>query len=235
MAFTRKIVCLAASRKPGGRCIAGKQIGPGDLHPWVRPVSSRLSHEISLSECRPVNGGEPRLLDLLAIPTLTPAPHLHQIENELIDEHRRWTRLGTVPWNLVPTLLDTASSLWSNGHSTHAGLNDRVPAPLAINHPGSLRFIQPEDLYIAVHPPRDFQGEPKPYVRALFNYQAQSYNIAVTDPVVERHFSLHGENIYPIAQPAYLTVSLGEVHTDGFCYKLVAAIICENGFSEAHG
>lgn len=42
--FTETMICLANSRKTSGRCIAGKRLTD---HLWLRPVSSRITHEIS--------------------------------------------------------------------------------------------------------------------------------------------------------------------------------------------
>lgn len=36
---TRRVVCLANSRRTGGRCIAGKELINGQFARWVRPVS----------------------------------------------------------------------------------------------------------------------------------------------------------------------------------------------------
>jgi len=41
MSITKRIVCLANSRKMRGRCIAGRELLPDNVGPWVRPVSDR--------------------------------------------------------------------------------------------------------------------------------------------------------------------------------------------------
>jgi hypothetical protein len=46
----------------------------------------------------------------------------------------------------------------------------------------------------------------------------------VTDPVAEREFLTRPNGNYP-SQDALFCISLAEAHTDGFCYKLVAAVI----------
>jgi len=37
--WTRTIVCLAASRKYSGYCVAGREMAGGTCGEWVRPVS----------------------------------------------------------------------------------------------------------------------------------------------------------------------------------------------------
>ncbi|WP_186708803.1 dual OB domain-containing protein [Euhalothece natronophila] len=58
------IICLANSWKHGDRCIAGINLQTGC---WVRPISSLEDGRIPLS-MRLINGKEPKLLDIIAIP-----------------------------------------------------------------------------------------------------------------------------------------------------------------------
>jgi hypothetical protein len=41
----KRLVCLANSRKSGGRCIAGRELLTGNLGEWIRPVSDRKNEE----------------------------------------------------------------------------------------------------------------------------------------------------------------------------------------------
>jgi hypothetical protein len=83
--YSKKIVCLATSRKPGGRCVAGREITPEGYGGWIRPVSARASAEISLKECEYENGEEPDILDIIDIPMIGAVPRVHQTENHMID------------------------------------------------------------------------------------------------------------------------------------------------------
>src|SRR5258706_13588071 len=77
------ILCLANSRKPpSGRCIAGKVYKHGATNArWIRPVSARLSHEVSEEERRYEGGPKAQLLDIISVPLREPSPMGHQVEN----------------------------------------------------------------------------------------------------------------------------------------------------------
>ena len=60
--FTKKMICLAKSRKTGGFCVAGKEIlNDGTVGQWLRPISARDTEEIFANECRFENGHQPML------------------------------------------------------------------------------------------------------------------------------------------------------------------------------
>jgi hypothetical protein len=47
---TKRIICLANSRKLSGRCLAGREFVDGCAGDWIRPVSSREHEEVSERE-----------------------------------------------------------------------------------------------------------------------------------------------------------------------------------------
>lgn len=65
MNMTKRIVCLANSRKHSGRCIAGKEVLAGAYGEWIRPLSARESAEVSEEERRYQNGSSPHVLDVI--------------------------------------------------------------------------------------------------------------------------------------------------------------------------
>lgn len=224
MNFTKQIVCLANSRKHSGRCIAGKEVLEQGFGGWIRPISARQSAEISEEERRYKDGTSPRVLDIIQIPMISAAPHLYQTENFVIDAHCYWSKTGTVSWNALKPLLDEPASIWTNGDSTYYGANDRMKLDVAGRHNHSLVLIQPSGLKIHVTTEGAEFGNPRRRVRAAFRYQGEFYRLIVTDPVAECAFLGKDDGIHAL-EDAYLCVSLGEAHTDGSCYKLVAAII----------
>ncbi len=88
----------------------------------------------------------------------------------------------------------------------------------------SLVLIQPASLSVLVQTEGAEFGNPRRRVRAEFIYKGTNYRIVVTDPVAERAFLAKPDNRYNM-DDAYLCVSLAAAHTDGYCYKLIAAVI----------
>jgi hypothetical protein len=215
----KTILCLANSRKLSGRCIAGREITPDGYAGWVRPISARISAEVSEEERRYENGSDPRVLDIIEVPVLAADPHLHQTENWVIDDRRYWDKKGEVSWESVAALRQKPSSLWSVGDSTQYGMNDRVRPEAAAEMRGSLLLIEPE--YLQVHVGAN--GPSKRRVKASFLYNETHYSLVVTDPVVERAFLPKTNGAYAL-EKVLLCVSLTE-NWEGWCYKVVASII----------
>ncbi|MYC34131.1 MAG: hypothetical protein F4X64_13280 [Chloroflexi bacterium] len=72
----KRIVCLANSRKRGGRCVAGKELLPDDrLGGWIRPVSARHDEEVSPQECCYTDGGDTMPFVFATIGMLSLLPH----------------------------------------------------------------------------------------------------------------------------------------------------------------
>src|SRR2546423_508305 len=95
-------------------------------------------------------------------------PRVHQIENHMLDADYYWTKERSVPWNDLDHLVDPPGLLWSNGFSTCAGVNDRVPHAEALQFRDSLRLIKPSRVTISVVTPGAPFGNPKRAVRAEF-------------------------------------------------------------------
>ena len=93
MPVSKRILCLANSRKLSGRCIAGIEVSESGVpHVWIRPVSSREHEEVSEHERQYEDGSDPHVLDVIDVPTLEPRPMGYQQENWLIDRGYYWVR-----------------------------------------------------------------------------------------------------------------------------------------------
>lgn len=222
MSYTKRIVCLANSRKLSGRCVAGKELLPNaPPGSWIRPVSNRPKQELSLAEQSYTNGGGPHLLDLVEMTLQAPMPVDHQVENHLIDTAHHWVRTGAMTWHDLDAALDNFNgSLWIDGHSSYNGTNDRIPEAQCVTLGSSLKLMEVHDLVVSVA----LEGlRPKRTVRARFSGGGKLYAFGVTDPVAEALYLGKADGDYPVGT-ARLCISVGEPF-EAYCYKLVAGII----------
>ncbi|WP_435848229.1 dual OB domain-containing protein [Streptomyces decoyicus] len=219
VAITKQLVCLANSRKHGGRCIAGIDI---KSNTWIRPISSRSGHEVSESERKYRNGAEPSALDVISMQLVRHRQHGFQSENWILDSSVRWEKLGRIRWDDLRRLEQRPTRLWINsGDSTARGLNDRVPVARQGEIADSLKLIRVNSATILVDRPYDANRELD--VRAEFHHAGSTYTLKVTDSTYEEKFRKRGIGTYRLAE-SFLTVSLGEEFR-GYLYKMVAAII----------
>jgi hypothetical protein len=220
----KRILCLANSRKLSGRCVAGREIVAGQPGPWIRPVSDRDRQEVSWQERSYENGGDPQVLDVINVPLIEPRPHQFQPENWLLAPRFYWQLKGRLDWAGIQAFVEPVGPLWFNQQGSQAGLNDRVSVEQAAALPNSLRLIRVDQLTIRVFRPGEAFNNPKRRVQGQFEHGGTWYWLWVTDPVCEQRFMAQSDGIHQLAE-CCLTVSLGEPHTDGYCYKLIAAVI----------
>lgn len=221
MAYIKRIVCLANSRKLGGRCIAGKEVWQSGYGEWIRPIGYTETGELALSQIQCQDRQIPRLLDVIQVPLEIHRPHTFQAENHLITANKIWMREQPILQSQLPLMVDDAVSLWFYGFNSFSGINDRIPEAIAdAQIRSSLLLIKPEQVELRVV--SELGGRK---VRAHFVYHDVEYLLMVTDPIVENEMLRRPNGNYPIPQNSvYLCVSLGEPF-QGFTYKLVAAVI----------
>jgi len=224
MPTVKRLVCLANSRRPSGYCVAGKRMINGRAGRWVRPVSGRPSEGVSARESQYPDGTVPRVLDLMGVPLLEPKPKAYQTENWVIAPKSPWEFAGRITWNQLKTMTDSPTVLWINTSSTRSGLNDRVSLSDAAGLNGSLYLLQLPKLTLQVFAPGALFNNPRRRVQAGFHYNGVEYRLKVTDPEIEEEYRGRPDGSYAV-NACCVTVSLGEPHQDGFCYKLVAALV----------
>ena len=220
---TKRIICLANSRKTSGRCIAGRVIDGPQALGWLRPVSARPSEEVSEHERQYPDGSDPRVLDIVDVPLIEARPRGYQSENWLLDPNRAWQRVGQATWDQVTGMADDPQTLWINGASTYHGLNDQVTLQAAGGLTNSLYLVRVPAIRLRVFRPNANFGDPRLRVQGQFEYRGQPYWLRVTDPGYERTYQARGEGEYMLDE-CCLTISLGEAFQRN-CYKLIAAII----------
>lgn len=223
MATTKRIVCLANSRKLSGRCIAGRELIDGEPGAWIRPVSKREHQEVSEHERQYQDGSDPRVLDVIEVPLLDPKPGTYQRENWLLDPSFYWERVGRATWDQLEALTDQIEPLWMNGHSTYHGSNDEIPTAQADALESLLRLVHVASVKLAVFAPGQAFGNSKRRVQASFLHGGDDYRLWVTDPLYELQYLASPNGEHQLGE-CFLTVSLGEPY-NGYCSKLVAAII----------
>lgn len=223
MPTTKRIVCLANSRKLHGRCIAGREIVSGHPADWIRPVSNREKQEVSEYERQYPDGSDPALLDVLDIPLLEHRPKDYQRENWLLDPEFYWEKIGDLSWNDLNPFSEPEGSLWKNGSHTSNGTNDQIPIHQAMKETSSLKLIRVDEVRLQVFAPSRAFGNSKRRVQARFQFDDNDYALWVTDPDIERHYLAHEDGPYDLDE-CYLTISLGEPFNEN-CYKLVAAVM----------
>ena len=219
----KRVVCLANSRKLAGRCIVGREITDRQAGNWIRPVSARDGQEVSEYERQYEDGSDPRVLDIISIPVLEPRPGGWQTENWLLDPECYWRKEGTWSWFDLPALVDPVAPLWIDGCDTYQGSNDRLPAEPTGAETSSLRLIHAQRIELAVFSPGEAFGNRKRRVQGQFSHAGVDYALWVTDPAYEREYLAKLDGVYLLGE-CYLTISIGDPF-QGFCYKLVAAII----------
>jgi hypothetical protein len=216
--FTKTMICLAASRKTGGRCIAGKDI---DSNTWIRPVSSGNEDAIDNIHSKYADGALAQVLDVIEIQFSAPYPNQHQTENILITD-TRWIKKGESALTALKNMLDNPGSLWSNWNSSYNGKNDRIDNVHIKNIYNSLYLISVDCTINVKIEGKDFNN-PQKKIRCSFQYAGVDFKLPVTDPLKEQEYLAKPDGDYSIGKKC-ICVSLGPVY-DGHAYLFAAAIL----------
>jgi hypothetical protein len=212
------MVCLAASRKTGGRCIAGKDI-KGNT--WIRPVGSGNEDAIDNIHSKYADGTFARVLDVIEIQFSAQNPKQHQTENILITG-AKWIKRGELSSTKLEEILDDPESLWANWNSSYNGKNDRIDSMHVKNIHNSLYLISTDCTINIKIEGKDF-NDPHKRIRCSFQYAGTDFKLPVTDPLKEQAYLAKPEGNYFLGKKC-ICVSLGPIH-DGHAYLFAAAIL----------
>ena len=220
MVVSRKIVVLAASKKLGSRCYAGKEISGITVGSWVRPVTS-TDGSLNLTQMRLPDGDLPMCLDVVSVDLDDCCGVGHQTENWMLCSRSGVTRSYRFPSELVPMLRDTPDQLWYPGYSSSHGQNDRMPEDIGRRCGQSLYLVELEGFQIKVQ--NEFYGRKKS--RGVFKYNGTEYALRITDTLVEESMKERdlGYYTYGAAYRVFGCISLALPY-QGYCYKLLAAV-----------
>ncbi len=208
----KEIICLASSKKIGGKCVAGKTV---DTKEWIRPVSAegKLTNEL----IKYPNGKLPELLDIMRVHYKKLQPTAYQPENILISEEK-WEFLDKWPENKLNSLCDKPKEIFINQDR-----RDRISVGFFEKNKleSSLLLLKPKTIELC----RIDYGNKKK-LRAKFMYSELEYDLGVTDPIFLEEYSGKKEGSYKLEpKDIYLCISLAAPYQDGYCYKLVASVI----------
>ena len=212
-----EFLCLANSRKGGGRCVAGVVPGRG----WVRPVPDAGGSAVPTMRSKHFG-----LLDVVTADLATAVPLRSQPENVLLGP--QWFSEATQHdpdhlWSELEALLDDQSELLFRGLSDRIAEAEVDDKPMAT----SLVVVEPE----RVRWRRTTSRRGRAQVRCLFELGESAFNLVVTDLAVEETLrqlplGIHERDAagFRDDQRLLLTISLGEAF-EHHHYKLVAAAI----------
>ena len=217
-----EFICLANSRKHGGKCVAGiRTDGKG----WIRLVSFWGDGVLQPAQTVLPGAGVAQALDHVRAAFRFARRAPHQPEN--------WV-LADAPWQLVSRpAKDHAVPLLrahiAKGPALFGNTEDRIayaalqiaPADASL----ALAFVNFIEWQIV-------EANGKRRARVRFVVGTQVYDLGLTDPFWEARIAKLPPGRYAKETAGLkrddrllLTISLGEPFRDGCCYKLVAGII----------
>ncbi|MFM2063544.1 MAG: hypothetical protein RLZZ507_3215 [Cyanobacteriota bacterium] len=229
--FIFDIICLAKSTKHGGLCIAGiKTDGSG----WLRPISNKKDGTLYPEHYITKNGKVPELFDIIRVHCIQPEPKFHQPENWVIATNKSWEIIDTATLEQARKLLNPEIAKHSSAQELLGNSERKVNYEDLKKSPAqsSLALVKPRQLqwYIKTE-----QNEKK--FRANFWLNGNKYDLPITDYVWKSKLDDLEDGLYSCEEVIEilelknfepdkftLTISLGEPF-DGFCYKLIAAVI----------
>ncbi len=216
-----EFVCLANSRKHGGRCVAGwRTDGKG----FVRLVSPLADGTLSPIDLRLDQRDEPQAFDLLRVGVVAPRPLPHQRENWVIDES---------PWRLVRrpaprATLERMLPAFERGPDILGDKAQAIAFDQCVRRPvaASLAIAKVERAVLLLN---ERLGRKR--LRLRFQLRGAAYELTVTDPVWERAAE-HWEcgdyawwRLFPRGRDPVVTLSLTEPFGDAReCFKIVATL-----------
>lgn len=220
--ISKRFVILAHSTKHDpGRCVAGRGISndaDGTIVPgfWIRPVSKLGRGELKPNHYRLRGTGSAGMFDIVDVPLRSTQNDPAQPENWVIDERRRWTRIGSLKLEDLSKFVEAPPDLWLEP----GGFTDRVSSEHLRMHPPrqSLYLLR---LPLCMVKPTEMG---RPGFRLHFTYNGIAYRLKITDPLATARFAdtMIGREELRL-RDAIVCVSLGSPF-QGFHYKLIASV-----------
>lgn len=229
MSYQKTFVCLAASYRPGGACVAGKEYKNGKFGDWIRPIGHPSSekgqnNEDAISDVERLNNRK-QLTDVLDVVNIqfdgssrSGDANRHQSENRLISDGSSWQLIERINALQLCQALDShEKSLWNNNGSTSLGQNDVVSTVELSKIRNSLLLIHVDQLELKVFN-QEYDGKKK--WRGKFDFCCVPYNLSMTDIGVRQKYRTLGSYYL---ENVIMCISLAEFK--GKAYKLIASVI----------
>lgn len=217
----KEMVLLTKSKKRGNICVAGVDIRTGE---WIRIVSEdkNIQNAVPLNDTKYDDGSMSEVLDIVQIRCKVHSPEKHQPENYIMDRRFPWKKKGVLSTKELLKIHkeETKNLLFYN--------KDRYVEAITLNRlknseKYSLILIRPED--ICIHVKQWSPGQDK-QVTVSFDYAGHRYwYIRITDTEFEAKFAHYSDGNYRFGIPCLFVISLGDMHTDGRHWKLIAGVL----------
>jgi hypothetical protein len=218
-----QFICLAHSKKYSNRCVAGVRLDTGE---WIRPISKEKHGELTQAQLKLADGGEPQNFDVIAAWLGEHTPAKNQPEN--------W-RIQNTPWRLIarPAPAERVAVLKKALFSEavlFGNTLDRVAYRVFEKAPAkeSLVLVKPVLQKWIVKRTLTWKKQ----LRVYFSLGAVKYDLVVTDIPYDDKLKELDVGEYSSEQlgirdenAVYFTISLGEPLDNGYCFKLVAAVL----------
>lgn len=220
----KRLIILACSYRPNGRCVAGVEIVDNVIQGWVRPVCVKGGGEVHDLDRTCLNHHMANKLSIVDIDFIDAQNHAMQKENILFQHGATWSHISKYSQSheYLRPFLQNPASLWENGlHSTN-GKNDKVPVSTVKNKRDSLYFIRPTRLFIHIATEGEAFDNPKRKIRVKFFYNSVEYMLSLTDSEYLERYANHQNGEHEIIN-CYLVVSLGGEYLNHY-WKIGAAI-----------
>lgn len=210
-----KIICLANSKKCGGRCVAGIKLEETDTKfeivqngsnpKWIRPVSNTGYGEVPTAIAQNIN-----LLDVIKFNSAGECPDGYQSENVYFTNNtvEKISTIGSTSKNLRQLTSNYPDLFGNQGKAVSEDVIDYV------DH--SIFLIRAKKFTVFIKPETN-------KLRIKFNYNGTVCDLPVTDIKFDQAYRLNN-HIMDNIRHLYLTISLGVEH-NGWHTKLIAGVI----------
>lgn len=210
-----EFLCLANSKKLGGRCVAGIDLQSDRL---IRPITATKNHAFQFANVRTAGAQDFRYLrplDVIRFDLGEARPSISQPENYRVNDGpwRLVRRVGIDEGKIPPELtrhIGSGSSLLNLPHKGSPFIDatsTNVPSSLALVH-----VVEPS-----------FRKALDSKIRCIFEYQKATFDLPFTDNLF-RFPSFGSSGILTSPKAWLLLISLGEAW-QGKNWKLVAGAI----------